>query len=91
MKRLLLCLGLTLLLKLDLLATIQTVAVLPFANLSRNHGLRWISESFPELLQDRLRWPNLNVLGREERLVAFEHIGIPYSSVLSKASLIKIG
>jgi len=91
MKRLFICLGLALLVNLHLLGAMQTVAVLPFANLSRNHSLRWISESFPELLQDRLRWPSLNVLGREERLIAFERIGIPYSNLLSKASLIKIG
>src|SRR4029078_6822636 len=53
--------------------------------------LGWIGESLPELLQVRLEWPNLNVLGREDRLVAFDRIGIPYSSQLSRASLIKIG
>ena len=72
-------------------AQLQTVVVLPFANQSKNAGLHWISESFPELLEDRLKWPNLNVLGREERLLAFDRIGIPYSNSLSKASLIKIG
>jgi predicted Zn-dependent protease len=50
-----------------------------------------MSESFPELLEDRLKWPKLNVLGREERLLAFDRIGIPYSNGLSQASLIKIG
>lgn len=50
-----------------------------------------MSESFPELLEDRLRWPKVNVLGRDERLLAFDRIGIPYSSGLSRASLIKIG
>jgi len=91
MKKLLTCLALAFLLKVDLLATMRTLAVLPFANLSKNRSVRWIGETFPELLEDRLRWPELNVLGREERLIAFERIGIPYSNVLSKASLIKIG
>src|SRR5262249_5631095 len=54
-------------------------------------GLQWMSECFPELLEERLRWPNLNILGREERLIAFDRIGIPYTSKLSKASSIKIG
>jgi tetratricopeptide (TPR) repeat protein len=49
-----------------------------------------MSESFPELLEERLKNPALNILGREERLLAFERIGIPYVSSLSKASLIKI-
>jgi tetratricopeptide (TPR) repeat protein len=73
------------------LAQLQTVVVLPFANHSKNAGLHWMSESFPELLEDRLKWPKLNVLGRDERLLAFDRIGIPYSSSLSQASLIKIG
>jgi tetratricopeptide (TPR) repeat protein len=50
-----------------------------------------MSESFPELLEERLEWPSLNVPGRQERLMAFDRIGIPYLSGLSKASLIKIG
>src|SRR5262245_9283066 len=91
MKKPLICLALAFCLKMDLLAATRTLAVLPFANLSKNPSVRWISESFPELLEDRLRWPGLNVLGREDRLAAFERIGIPYSNVLSKASLIKIG
>lgn len=73
------------------LAEVQTVVVLPFANRSKVAGLHWMSESFPELLEERLKWPGLNVLGREERLLGFDRIGIPYASDLSKASLIKIG
>jgi len=73
------------------LAEVQTIVVLPFASHSRIPGIHWMSESFPELLEERLEWPRLNVLGREERLMAFDRIGIPYVSGLSKASLIKIG
>jgi tetratricopeptide (TPR) repeat protein len=91
MKKPLICLALAFCLKIDLVAGMRTLAVLPFANLSKNPSVRWISETFPELLEDRLRWPGLNVLGREDRLTAFERIGIPYSNVLSKASLIKVG
>jgi tetratricopeptide (TPR) repeat protein len=73
------------------LAQLQTVVVLPFANQSKDAGLHWMGESFAEVLEDRLKWPQLNVLGRDERLLAFDRIGIPYSSSLSQASLIKIG
>ena len=73
------------------LAQLQTVAVLPFANQSKDAGLQWMGESFAEGLEDRLKWPKLNALGRDERLLAFDRIGIPYSSSLSQASLIKIG
>jgi tetratricopeptide (TPR) repeat protein len=79
------------LLQAQALANVQTLVVMPFTNLSKNPGLQWISESFPELLEDRLVWPNINPLGRGERLIAFDRMGIPYSSQLSKASLIKIG
>ena len=72
-------------------AQLQTVVVLPFANQSKDAGLLWMGESFAEVLEDRLKWPKLNVLGRDERLLAFDRIGIPYSSSLSQASLIKIG
>jgi len=89
--RTLLCPVLWLLCCSSSLAQLQTIVVLPFANQSKNAGLHWMSESFPELLEDRLKWPKLNVLGRDERLPAFDRIGIPYSSSLSQASLIKIG
>ena len=73
------------------LAQLQTIVVLPFANQSKDAGLQWMGESFAEGLEDRLKWPKLNALGRDERLLAFDRIGIPYSSGLSQASLIKIG
>jgi tetratricopeptide (TPR) repeat protein len=91
MRKLFMAVAFTLFLKAEMTASIQTLVVAPFANLSKNHNLRWIAESLPELLQVRLEWSNLNVLGRDDRLVAFDRIGIPYSSHLSRASLIKIG
>ncbi|MEW5974653.1 MAG: tetratricopeptide repeat protein [Acidobacteriota bacterium] len=72
-------------------AAATDVVVLPFVNQSKDQGLRWMGESFPELLDERLRWPRLNILGREERLLAYDRIGIPYTNVLSKASLVKVG
>jgi tetratricopeptide (TPR) repeat protein len=73
------------------LAQLQTVVVLPFVNQSKNAGLHWMSETFPEIFEDRLKWDKVNVLGRDERLLAFDRIGIPYTSGLSRATLIKIG
>ncbi len=91
MKKPTLVLILFLFLKVFCLADAQSIVVLPFADLSRNQGMHWMSESFPELLEDRLKRPTINVLGREERMIAFDRMGIPYTSSLSKASLIKIG
>ena len=72
-------------------AAIKTVVVLPFSHLSNNPDTAWLSECFPELLQERLKSQGLNVLGRRERMVAYDRIGIPYTAYLSKATLIKIG
>jgi Flp pilus assembly protein TadD/TolB-like protein len=90
MKRLLLSLILHLIPGVCLAET-QTLTVLPFANHSHVAGMQWMSESFSELLEERLKSSNLNILGRDERLLAFDRMGIPYTSNLSKASLIKIG
>jgi tetratricopeptide (TPR) repeat protein len=73
------------------IADMKTVVVLPFTNYSKNPSLHWLSETFPELLEERLHGTSLTVLGREERLVGFDRVGIPYGSRVSKASLIKVG
>src|SRR5258705_4395452 len=73
------------------LSEVRTLVVLPFTNVSKNPGIQWLSECLPELLEERLKWPSLNVLGREERVIAFDRTGIAYSWNSSKATLIKIG
>ncbi len=73
------------------LSEVRTLVVLPFTNLSRNPRIQWLSECLPELLEERLKLPSLNILGREERVIAFDRIGIAYSLNSSKATLIKIG
>src|SRR3990172_9400173 len=75
----------------DGFSEVRTLVVLPFTNLSKNPGFLWLTECLPELLEERLKYPSLNVLGRDERMIAFDRIGIAYSPNLSKATLIKIG
>ena len=54
----------------------QTIVVIPFENRSNAPGLEWISESFPELLEERLNSPSIFVASREDRLRAYDRLGI---------------
>jgi len=76
---------------IDLLATARTIVVLPFVNLSKNQEIHWVGEGLSELLQERLEWPKLKVIARQERIQVFEQLGLPNAITLSRASLIKIG
>jgi Flp pilus assembly protein TadD/TolB-like protein len=68
----------------------QTVLAVPFENQSKAPGLEWISEGFPELLQERLTSPTLYVLPREDRTRAYDRLGVPGNVRLSRATLYRI-
>ena len=68
----------------------QTIVVLPFENESRAPGLEWISESFPEVLGQRLANAALYVVSRSDRAYAFDRAGIPTNVHLSRATLYRI-
>ncbi len=68
----------------------QTVVVFPFENRSNAPGLEWISESFPELLEERVLSPDLYVLTREDRLRAYDRIGIPIDIHPSHATIYRV-
>lgn len=68
----------------------QTVLVAPFENQSKAPGLEWIGDSFPELLQQRLNSPTLYVLPREDRLRAYDRLGIPVRIRPSRATLYRM-
>lgn len=68
----------------------QTVLVLPFENASKAPGLDWISEAFPEILGQRLASPGIYVIGRDDRMYAFDRLGIPLSVKPSRATLYRI-
>ena len=68
----------------------QTLLVVPFENQSKAPGLQWIGDSFPELLQERLNSPTLYVLSREERVHAYDRLGIPVDLRPSRATLYRI-
>ena len=71
-------------------APVQTIVVLPFENASNAPGLEWISESFPEVLGQRLASAALYVVSREDRAYAFDRAGIPVNAHLSRATLYRI-
>ena len=64
--------------------------VVPFENQSKAPGIEWISDSFPELLQERLNSATLFVLPREDRIRAYDRVGIPVELHPSRATLYRI-
>lgn len=68
----------------------QTVLVVPFENQSQAPGIKWISDSFPELLQERLNSPTLFVLPRADRIRAYDRLGIPAEVHPSRATVYRI-
>jgi tetratricopeptide (TPR) repeat protein len=68
----------------------QTVLVVPFENQSKAPGIEWISDSFHELLQERLNSATLFVLPREDRIRAYDRVGIPAGLHPSRATLYRI-
>ena len=66
------------------------VLVVPFENQSQAPGIAWISDSFPELLQGRLNSAKLFVLPREDRIRAYDRLGIPVELHPSRATLYRI-
>ncbi len=69
---------------------IRTVLVFPFENLTSRADLSWISESFAEILPSRLQSPTRYVLDRDERMTAFEQLGLAAGPPLTLASELKV-
>jgi tetratricopeptide (TPR) repeat protein/TolB-like protein len=69
---------------------VQTLLILPFENHSQSPGLEWIGESFPEILSQRLSAPSMYIISREDRVYAFDRMGIPVAARPSHATLYRI-
>lgn len=69
----------------------QTVAVLPFFNLSEDESLDWIGESVSETIREALAGEGLLVLDRETREKAYQRLLLRPRSVLTRASVVKLG
>lgn len=66
----------------------KTLLVLPFQNTSKVPGLDWIGESFPEVLGPRLS--GFFVIDRQERVNAFDRLGLPANLRPTRATAYEI-
>ena len=70
----------------------STVLVFPFENLSNDRTLDWIGEGIAELIFERLQpEPGVRVSSREERIAEYERLGIPETTMVSRATALKLG
>ena len=69
----------------------DTYLVLPFFNVSKNASLDWIGEGLGETVQEALAAEGLMVLERDDRVEAYHRLSIRPYSLLTKASVLKIG
>jgi tetratricopeptide (TPR) repeat protein len=69
---------------------VLTLLILPFENRSKSPGLEWIGESFPEILAERLASPSMYIISREDRVYAFDRMGIPVTTRPTHATKYRI-
>ena len=68
----------------------RTLVVIPFENTSPTPGLEWLGEAFPEAFHEQLNSPVLYVASREERLRAYDRLGIPAGLHPARATLYRV-
>jgi tetratricopeptide (TPR) repeat protein len=68
----------------------RLLLIIPFENMSNLPGIDWIGESFPEILSTRLSPSGFFIMGREDRLNAFDRLGIPTGARPSRATLYQV-
>ena len=72
-------------------AQAATYLVLPFFNLSKDPNLDWIGESLAESVREALSSEGLMALDRDNRIEGFSRLSLRPYSLLTKASVLKIG
>ncbi len=68
----------------------RVILVLPFENRSGNPSLSWIGDSFPDTLDRRLSSAGFLTISRDDRVYAFDHLGLPEGFRPSRATSIQI-
>jgi tetratricopeptide (TPR) repeat protein len=68
----------------------HTMVVIPFENSSPTPGLEWIGESFAETFHAQLNSPVLYVASRDERLRAYDRLGVPAGVHASRPTLYRL-
>ena len=66
------------------------VLVMPFENLTTQTNLDWISESVPEVLNQRFASAGFLPINRSDRLYALDHLGLPLAFRPSRAGTIRL-
>ena len=64
--------------------------VMPFENRSKVAGAEWISEACSEVLVQRMASPGVYVIGRDERVYAFDRAGVPVAVRPSRSTVFRI-
>lgn len=72
-------------------ATADNYLVLPFVNKTADKSLDWIGDSLGEAVREALASQGLVTLGREERAEAYQRLSLRPYTLLTKASVVKIG
>jgi len=68
----------------------RVVLVLPFDNHSGDPSLNWISDSFPDTLNKRLASAGFLTISHDDRLFAYDHLGLPADLRPTRATTIRI-
>ena len=68
----------------------RLILVLPFENRSGQSNLSWISDSFPDTLNQRLNSAGFLTITRDDRQYALDHLGLPVDFKPSRATTIRI-
>lgn len=68
----------------------RVVLVLPFENRSGQPNLNWISDSFPDTLNQRLASAGFLTISRDDRVFALDHLGLPTDFKPTRATTIRI-
>lgn len=68
----------------------QILLMMPFENNSATPGVDWIGEAFPEVLSTRLKSNSLYLIERDDRLNAFDRLGIPATAKPSRATVYQV-
>lgn len=68
----------------------QLLLVLPFDNRTGQANLDWIGEAVSETLNQRLSASGFDIISREDRQYALEHLGLPQNFQPSRATSIRL-
>jgi tetratricopeptide (TPR) repeat protein len=68
----------------------RLLLVLPFENHTGQPSLDWMEEAFPDIFNRRLTSAGFLPIGRNDRLYAFDHLGLPLNLHPSHATAIRI-